>query len=80
MEYDGNPPFALFQFDKVQYTAILSESGDRLVIPEPVVTNYNKDGSFKDQFTVGPAHGVRISPEITSDPLSLPTASPTSHH
>jgi hypothetical protein len=81
MEYDGNPPFALFQFDKVQYTAILSESGDRLVIPEPVISNYDPNGVR----TFGPlkvptgAHGVRIPLEIlpfTSKTLSLPT----SHH
>jgi hypothetical protein len=79
MEYDGNQPFALFQFDKVQYTAILSESGDRLVIPEPVITNYDPKGVR----TFGPfkvptgAHGVRIPLEIlpfTSQSLTLPTA------
>jgi hypothetical protein len=82
MEYDGNPPFGLFQFDKVQYTAVLSESGDRISIPEPFVTNYYPDGKLKSgPFKVPTgAHGVRIPPEITSNSLTLPTASPTSHH
>jgi hypothetical protein len=62
MEYDGNPPFALFQFDKIQYTAVLSDSGDRLEIPEPVVTNYYPDGKLKFGPFIVPtgAHGKRI--------------------
>jgi hypothetical protein len=81
MEYDGNPPFALFQFDKIQYTAVLSESGDRMEIPDPVLSNYDKDGKLTLQLKVSPgAHGVRIPLEITSGSLSLPAAFPTSHH
>ena len=77
MEYDGNPPFALFQFDKVQFTAILSESGDRLDIPSPVFTSYYLDGRLKQgPVNVSPGgHGVRIPLEIlpfTAPKLSLP--------
>jgi hypothetical protein len=81
MEYDANPPFALFQFDKVQFTAILNETGDKMVIPEPVLTNYKPNGELKSppfKFPTG-GHGVRIPLEIlpfTSTSLSLPT----SHH
>jgi hypothetical protein len=79
VEYDGNPPFAQFQFDKVQFTAIISESGDRLDIPSPVFTSYYPDGKLKTPpVTVSPGgHGVRVPLEIlpfTSKSLTLPTA------
>jgi hypothetical protein len=84
MEYDANPPFALFQFDKTQFTGVLSESGDRMDIPYPVFTSYYPNGQVKaGPVNVSPGgHAVRIALEIlpfTSGSLSLPSATPTSH-
>ncbi len=74
MEYDGNPPFALFQFDKVQFTGFLNESGDRMEITAAAITTFHPDGSQKDFIPVSTkAHGVRIPLEVLpSTALSLP--------
>ena len=64
----------VFQFDKVQYTGHLTESGDEMVITEAAVTHFNPDGSQKD-FTLisGKTHGVRIPLEVAPNPTaSLP--------
>jgi hypothetical protein len=78
MEYDANPPFGLFQFDKVQFTAVLNASGDRIDLPNPVITNYYPNGKLKAGPNVFPeAHGVRIPLEVlpfTSHSLPIPTA------
>ena len=79
IEYQVDPPNAtLYQFDKVQFTGFLNESGDRMEITAAAITTFHPDGSQKDFIPVSTkAHGVRIPLEIlpfTSHSLTLPAA------
>jgi hypothetical protein len=82
MEYQvdtsTNPPSApLFQFDKVQFTGVLNESGDGMEITAALITTFNPDGSLKESITVpSKTHGVRIPLEIlphTANTLPIPS-------
>jgi hypothetical protein len=78
LEYDANPPFALFQFDKIQFTGILNKSGDQIALTA-LVTLFNPDGTQKGKSFPDDANGVRIPLEIlpsTSDALPIPTPPP----
>jgi hypothetical protein len=86
MEYQvdasTNPPSApLFQFDKVQFTGRLNETGDRLEITAAVITNFDPKGELigePNQFSTK-VHGVRIPLEVlpfTARSLPIPSASP----
>jgi hypothetical protein len=46
MEYDANPPFALFELAKIQFTGVLSESGDQIEL-RALVTIFNPDRTQK---------------------------------
>jgi hypothetical protein len=82
IEYQVDPPNAAFyQFDKVQFTGFLNESGDRMVITEAVITNFNSKGELIGDPNLIPtkAHGVRIPLEVlpfTARSLHIPSASP----
>jgi hypothetical protein len=76
-----NPPSApLFQFEKVQFTGVLNESGDRMELTA-LVTFFDANGNqlppkegIRDK-----ASGIRIPLEIlphTSDALPVPTPPP----
>jgi hypothetical protein len=85
IEYEVDPPNAtLFQFDKVQFVGFLKDAGNRMEVTAAAIPNYNPDGSFKASIPItSKAHGVRVPLEIlpfTSKSLTLPTASPMSHH
>jgi hypothetical protein len=76
IEYQVTPPTApVYQFDKVQFTGVLNQSGDQMELTA-VITIFNPDGSQKDFIQVpGHAHGVRIPLEVlpnTTHSLSLP--------
>lgn len=76
LEYDANPPFALFEFDKIQFTGVLNESGDQIALTA-LVTLFNPDGTQKPPQEGIPdkANGVRIPVEIlpnTSHTLPIP--------
>jgi hypothetical protein len=43
MEYDPNPPFALFEFDKILFTGVLSDSGDQMELTA-LVTLFDPNG------------------------------------
>jgi hypothetical protein len=81
MEYQvdtsTNPISApLFQFDKVQFTGRLNETGDRMEITAAVITNFNSKGEMIGEPNKIPTktHGVRIPLELLpSTALSLPT-------
>jgi hypothetical protein len=66
----------LFEFDKVQFTGVLKESGDKMDITKALIKNFNPDGSLKaiiDQPFI--THGVRIPLEVlpkSSDTLPIP--------
>jgi hypothetical protein len=84
IEYQVDPPDAtLFQFDKVQFVGFLYEAGNRMEITAAAITNFKPDGSFKASLPItSKAHGVRVPLEVlpfTSQSLTLPTASPSSH-
>jgi len=77
-----NPPSApLFQFDKVQFTGRLNETGDRMEITAAVITNFDPKGELiggPNQFSTK-VHGVRIPLEVlpfTARSLPIPSASP----
>jgi len=82
MEYQldtsTNPPSApLFQFDKVQFTGFLKDSGDRMEITAAVITNFDAKGKLIGVpikfFTT--VRGVRIPLEVlpnTSHQLPIP--------
>jgi hypothetical protein len=81
MEYQvdtstGTLSAPLYQFDKAQYTAILTDSGDKMEVTAAVVTFFNPDGSLKESITVPvKTHGVRIPLEVlpnTSHSLPIP--------
>jgi hypothetical protein len=82
IEYQVDPPNATFyQFDKVQFTGFLNESGDRMEITEAVITNFNSKGELIGDPNLIPtkAHGVRIPLEVlpfTARSLPIPSASP----
>jgi hypothetical protein len=81
MEYqvDTKPVSApLFQFDKVQFTGFLKDSGNRMEITAARITTFNPDGSLKDSINVpDKTHGVRIPLEVLpSTSLSLPIPQP----
>src|SRR5262249_39566429 len=77
-QIQGNPAsFPLFEFDKVQFTGRLTDSGNRMEITEALIKNFNPDGSLKATF--GPFHntanGVRLPLEVlpkSSDTLPIP--------
>jgi hypothetical protein len=81
IEYQVDPPNATFyQFDKLQFTGFLNESGDRMEITEAVITNFNSKGELIGEPNKIPtkAHGVRIPLEVlpsTALSLPIPTAS-----
>jgi hypothetical protein len=77
--YDGirrRSPFALFEFDKIQFTGVLNESGDRMELTA-LVTLFDADGNqlppkegIRDK-----ANGIRIPLEVlpsTSHTLPIP--------
>jgi hypothetical protein len=76
MEYDANPPFALFEFDKIQFTGVLSEAGNQMELTA-LVTLFDPNGNqlpplegIRDK-----ANGVRIPLEVlpnTSHSLPIP--------
>jgi hypothetical protein len=76
LEYDANPPFALFEFDKIQFTGVLSESGNQMELTA-LVTLFDPNGNqlpplegVRDK-----ANGVRIPLEVlpnTSHSLPIP--------
>jgi hypothetical protein len=78
IEYQVDPPNATFyQFDKVQFTGFLNESGDRMEITEAVITNFNSKGQLigEPNKISSKAHGVRIPLEVlpkSSDTLPIP--------
>ena len=82
IENQVDPPNTTFyQFDKVQFTGILNESGDRMEITEAVITNFNAKGELIGEPIKIPstAHGVRIPLEVlpfTARSLPIPSASP----
>jgi hypothetical protein len=86
MEYQvdtsTNPTSApLFQFDKVQFTGRLNETGDRMEITAAVITNFDPKGELigePNNFSTK-VHGVRIPLEVlpfTARSLPIPSASP----
>jgi hypothetical protein len=78
-QIQGNPAsFPLFEFDKVQFTGMLFDSGKQMKITEALIRNFNPDGSLKATF--GPFHnivyGVRLPLEVlpkSSHALPLPS-------
>jgi hypothetical protein len=78
------PDTTLYQFDKIQFVGFLYDSGNRMEVTAAAVTTFNPDGSFRASPPItSTAHGVRVPLEIlpfTSQSLTLPTASATSHH
>jgi hypothetical protein len=67
----------LFEFDKVQFTGRLTDSGNRMEITEELIKNFNPDGSLK--VTFGPfhniVHAIRLPLEVlpkSSDTLPIP--------
>jgi hypothetical protein len=40
------PTAPFYQFDKVQFTGTLNESGDRMEVTEAVITNFNEKGEL----------------------------------
>jgi hypothetical protein len=78
LEYDANPPFALFQFDKVQFTGILNKSGDQIALTA-LVTLFNPDGTQKGDSFPDAANGIRLPLEIlpsTAHSLPIPSSPP----
>jgi hypothetical protein len=76
MEYDANPPFALFEFDKIQFTGVLNESGDRIELTA-LVTLFNPDGTQLPprEGIHDKAIGIRIPLEVlpsTAHTLPIP--------
>jgi hypothetical protein len=70
------PTAPLYQFDKAVYTAILTDSGDKMETTAAVITTFNADGSLKESITVPvQVHGVRLPLEVlpnTSNTLPIP--------
>jgi hypothetical protein len=66
----------LYEFDKVQFTAILTDSGNKMESTAAVITTFNSDGSLKQSITVPvKVYGVRIPLEVlpnTSHTLPIP--------
>jgi len=81
IEYQVNPPNAtLFQFDKVQFTGVLNESGDRMELTA-LVTFFDANGNQLPPKEGIPdkANGIRIPLEVlpsTSHALPIPTPPP----
>jgi hypothetical protein len=79
IEYQSTlPTVPLFQFDKLQFTGFLYESGDRMEITDILITFFDQNGQLKGQPVKIPtkAHGVRIPLEVlpsTSTTLPIPT-------
>jgi hypothetical protein len=75
IEYQVNPHnTTLFEFDKVQFTGVLNESGDEMKITA-LVTLFNADGSQKGDSFPDTANGVRIPLEVlpsTTHSLRIP--------
>jgi hypothetical protein len=73
---DNPLSFPLFEFDKVQFTGVLNESGDGMEITAALIKNFNPDGSLKATIPVPfKTHGVRIPLEVlpkSSDTLPIP--------
>ncbi len=70
----------LFQFDKVQFTGRLNETGDRMEIAAAVITNFDPKVELiggPNQFSTK-VHGVRIPLEVLpfTARSSIPAASP----
>jgi hypothetical protein len=65
MEYDPNPPFALFEFDKILFTGVLSDSGDQMELTA-LVTLFDPNGKQlpPQEGIPNKANGVRIPVEI----------------
>jgi len=67
----------LFQFDKVQFTGVLSESGDRMELTAAISFYDSSGNQIGDTIQVPTkAHGVRIPLEVlpnTSHTLPIPT-------
>jgi hypothetical protein len=81
IEYQVTPPTApLFQFDKVQFTGFLYESGDRMELTAAISFYDSSGNQIGDTIQVPTkAHGVRIPLEVlpnTSHTLPIPSASP----
>ncbi|HYZ75309.1 MAG TPA: hypothetical protein VE641_19680 [Chthoniobacterales bacterium] len=76
IEYQVTPPTApVFQFDKVQFTGVLDDSGDEMKLTA-LVTFFNPDGSQKGDSISDTANGVRVPLEVlpnTSHTLPIPT-------
>ena len=76
MEYDANPPFALFEFDKIQFTGVLNKSGDQIELTA-LVTLFNANGTQKGDSFPDKANGIRIPLEVlpnTAHSLPIPPA------
>jgi hypothetical protein len=78
IEYQANPAAApnttLFQFDKVQFTGVLKDSGDEIELTA-LVTIFNPDGSQKGDSFSDTANGIRIPLEVlpsTAHSLPIP--------
>jgi len=70
--YCSNP--TLYQFDKVQFSGVLNESGDQIELTA-LITNFNPDGTQKGDSFSDTANGVRIALEVlpnTTHSLRLP--------
>jgi hypothetical protein len=75
IEYQVNPHNAtLYEFDKVQFTGVLNESGDEMKLTA-LVTLFNPDGSQKGDSFPDTANGIRIPLEVlpsTTHSLRIP--------
>ena len=76
IEYQG-PDGAFFQFDKVQLTGVLNESGDRMELTAAISFYDSSGNQIGDTIQVPTkGHGVRIPLEVlpnTSHTLPIPT-------
>jgi hypothetical protein len=78
IEYQGDPNATFYQFDKVQLTGFLNESGDRMEITQAAISFYDSSGNQIGDTIQVPTkgHGVRIPLEIlpnTGHTLPIPT-------
>ena len=75
IEYQDSLSAPVFQFDKIQFTGVLSESGDQMELTA-LVTIFNPDGTQKGDSISDKANGIRVPLEVlpnTSDTLPIPT-------
>ena len=70
------PTAPFYEFDKVQFTGTLNESGDRMEVTEAVITNFNEKGELIGGPIKVPskAHGVRIPLEVLAHPFNVVAA------